>query len=531
MQELHTRSYTDWVQSPMGFRPGRYWAEGRWIRDEEKPLQFYGHQEAIWAHALHRDPATLKFRYKTVVYSDIGKSGKTMFEASVGQWMGFYVEPGSEVKFCANKRKQSDMRVYGDFRRSVRALGRHLGKQQFVRMTESETQLENDTLVMSIPVSAGGEAGGHNSLIGWDELWGCDTLESKKFYAELKPDPTLNHSLTLIVSYAPYEGAATPLNGIYDSIFTSEGLLRDGVRYASDDDETLAGLPCYVKGDTFVYWNHDPYLPWHTPEMIEGERERLTMAGLLIDFERIWRNRVTTPVDRFIDIKMWDQCDNENLLSLPQRMQEPDGFRGGPTKLQMVLGADAAENQDHAGLTGRAWNPTTQTLDLVFDKEWRPAYKAGRIVVDLDDMKQQIARLATNHVVLACYYDPTQMALMALELEKMGVNMVRVTQGKLMEAIGMNYHMRIMNRVVQNYPDALELRTAVRNASKKHSGTGYRIWKPDGSKKKIDLAVADAMACYGAEEMKMYFKRQRSGKTREVHPKKDYHKIMRRSVW
>jgi phage terminase large subunit-like protein len=446
------------------------------------PLVLYPRQERILRHVLTRP-----FPYHTILYSDIGKSGKTMIAAAAAQWFGNYVEPGSEIPIAANKLKQADIRVFGDLERSVK-LAEAQGYKQALNITGGEITFSTGSIARALPVSAGGEAGGHNSLVVWDELWACDTEAARRMYEELKRDPTLNDSLVLIVSYSPYEGEDTPLNKIHDRIFDEYGEVREGV-------ETVPGLedlPCYVVGGMFVYWNKgERHLPWHTDEFIEAERERMRD----VEFRRIWLNTPTSSQDAFIDIKLFDRCEDE-LLTFIDELSPPT---------PLVLGVDASKNQDFTAISGRAWNPVTETLDLRYLKVWKPEHRDGQHRINLLDVRAEVFRLNEKHRIIGVYYDPHQMAAIAMDWERKGIPVIEFPQTQQREEADMAYRNMIENGRLRHPPGSYELREAIRNAVTRESSRGFRLVK-DATTRKIDAAVADSMACYGVLENKARFR-------------------------
>lgn len=68
----------------------------------------------------------------------------------------------------------------------------------------------------------------------------------------------------------------------------------------------LEDLPCYVLGGTFIYWDHESRMPWHTPEFMEGARNDPALKGRESEYLRIWQNRWTTGYEAFIDMEQYD---------------------------------------------------------------------------------------------------------------------------------------------------------------------------------------------------------------------------------
>lgn len=501
LRELFSNSYVDWATSYWGFRPGRYWGGRNWVIDTEKPVVYFPRQERILRYCFTRP-----FPHKRVFNIDIGKTAKTMNGAGLAQWFGNWIEPGSEIAITANKQKQAQLRMFGDLENSIKyahRLGLFQTSTPQIVVGDSIT-FRSGTSVRALPITSGAESGGHHSLILWDELWDCNSTAALKMYGELKRDPTRNDSLIYVGSYSPYAGDVTPLNDLWDTIFDDQGNPREGIRRP----EGLEDLPCYITpGGAFVHWNQgETYLPWHTEEFLADEKERMRAA----EYRRIWVNVPTSPEDPFLDIREWDVLEDELLSPLTEFTP----------KEAIVLAVDGSKNQDYTAIVGRSYNFQTQTLDLRCVYVYRPDYhlgelsrnEQGKYVVDLRLVREQVLRLAENHRVLAVYYDPHQLHAISLDWRARGLECHEFPQTQQRQESDMAYKNLIQTKRLRNYDrrdrGANELRNAILNAVTKEGDRGFRLYKP-GTTRKIDAAVADAMACYGALEKKGAFRAHR----------------------
>ena len=267
-------------------------------------LKLQTHQKRILNHIFEMPKTGV--RYRTAVYSCPKKSGKTEIAAAVSQaWAREY---GGLILSIANDKDQAKERMFARLSASLRQWQKK--DQGFYEslLQKDPTDLEvlfnsPDAVVRAIPCDPYGEAGGHFSLTVWDELWAYKSEESSILWSELQPVPTVDKSMRFVTTYAGWYGKSDLLWSIYEDV----------VRPDSDGNPTgekapgLEDLPCYVKGSTFVYWDHEARMPWQTQEFLEQARSDPVMRSQPAEFLRLWENRWTQGEESFLDIHAIDR--------------------------------------------------------------------------------------------------------------------------------------------------------------------------------------------------------------------------------
>lgn len=287
------------------------------VPETGRPLKLERHQVRILNHVF--TPVGGKLRYNTVVYSCPKKSGKTEVGAAVMYaWAKTY---GGDVYSIANDLTQAQERAFSRVEASFRTI-RDRDEGRYRLEVEDEYQrtvskrnkegnhqivLKNGSRVMAIPCDPYGEAGGMQTFTLWDELWGFRSEQAYRLWTEMQPLPPgvggVEESIRFIVTYAGWYGESELLWALYDQVVRpDEKDEPQGERVKGLED-----LPCYVKGKTFVYWDHEARMPWHTKEFLESARDDPAVQGRESEYRRIWQNRWTTGLDSFIDMEIVDR--------------------------------------------------------------------------------------------------------------------------------------------------------------------------------------------------------------------------------
>lgn len=493
---LWSRSFVDWSEGPFGFYVNQVWDDRRklWTK-KRQPVRWDTRQAKALRYCLTLNDDG-KLPVSELWWVDIGKSGKTMLQAAVAQWMGLFIDTEAELLLTANSREQAGIRAYGELMRSCR---RNPYMAPYVTLPAEGAATPGPTtfaftknVARPVPLNAGSQAGTNPVFRGIDEIWAYEGDAAQAMIAEFKESPARNISFLFVSTYLGFEGEATPLNKVLDGFFDEYELPRANV------SQPIPDIPLYIAGGVAVWWNHDPY-PWHTPEFMQKQRENL--ANTESHYLRVWEARRVQRTDTYIPIERWDMCED------PTCEPADRGGRGRP----MVLGLDLGVKDDHSAVVGRALNPVTGRYELTCHRIWEPGdfMMTGRQVEDvIQEVENTILDWHYKHNIIAVYFDPTQGYHLAGRLKKAGVNMVEVAQsGKGREMADTNYRLLILGRLLRNYPESWDLREHVRRAvGRETRGGAFRMDKRLTSQK-IDGAIADALACYGCNEERAAFER------------------------
>jgi len=502
----YSRSFVAWSESPIGFYPGKRWDERlqAWV-DSKDPIKWVERQRRWLDHVFTVGPDD-RLPYDSVWIIDIGKSGKTMIGAALAQWVGMFSELPGEILIAANAHKQAGVRTYGTLRQSLR-----LSPMPYTEyVTQNETRWKSGSVARPVPLKAETQAGSDALLWCFDEVWAYTSETALKMFSEAKASPTQNVSLKVVTTYPGYKQDDGPLNNLLDDFFNENGELMPGVERVAG----LEDLPCYARGTTFLWWNHDPY-PWHLCE-IRGktflERQRLDYKGRESEYRRIWEARLVSREDTFVHPARWYECEDHDLAPLTPYDQG----------VKMVIGFDIGVKRDTTACVARAYDPATRRYTLLEHRIWHPRLDPDRLgdapEVPLDEVFQWLLDRMRRHQVIAIYYDPTHAYHLAQmlkgEITKSGFStkMVEVEQGARREKADMSYFDLIMRRELRNYPQCADLTQHVLNASKRwRAGGNFRINKvSQASSVKVDAAVADSQACLGVtENIDLFLQRDR----------------------
>ena len=263
-------------------------------------VRLMSHQRRILNHVFSVDHKS-RVPYRTAVYSAPKKSAKTECQAMVGY--GWAREWGGDILVVANDKQQAEERCFG---RLVSMLLRMKSKnpalyEEVLKSdpTSDTIEFNNGARIRAIPCDPYGEAGGHQSLTLWDELWGYRQDRATLLWSELQPVPTVQKSMRFVTTYAGWFGVSELLWSMYEFVvqpdMENEGEPR-GERVPGLED-----LPCYKNGSMFAYWDHECRCPWQTPEFLEEARNDPAARMRKSEFLRLWENRWTTGEESFID--------------------------------------------------------------------------------------------------------------------------------------------------------------------------------------------------------------------------------------
>jgi len=306
-----------------------------YLKETGAPMVLEKHQCRIlnWMFT----PRNFKLLYDTLGWSCIKKSGKTQIAAAVADaWARCY---GGQIYSIANDLKQAEGRAFDRVVDHLTVL-RKVDPAKFEAIIDPyhhkqiakdfTIRYNNDAVIQAIPCDPEGEAGGMQSLTIWDELWGYgDREKSWNMWTEMQPIPegvgNITESIRLVVTYAGWHGKSELLWNLYEEVCKPDiegverGVVVDSLIEAGDGHP----LPVYIEGKSCVYWDHEPRMPWHTAEFLEGRKKDPALKSRTSEYARIWENRWTSGLDPFIDIKMWDElCHRGMAMGLTNHLED-----------------------------------------------------------------------------------------------------------------------------------------------------------------------------------------------------------------
>jgi phage terminase large subunit-like protein len=435
-----------------------------------QPFQLAEHQRVILREAFTFD-AEGRLSWDTVIYSAVKKSGKTTINGVVTLWWGLTQEAPNEILVVANDLEQAQGRVF----HAMEGLLKHNPDlDPEAKVTTKEIRLSNDTVITAIASEYAGAAGSNHGLSSWDELWGYSSESATRLWEELTPVPTRRNSIRFITTYAGWDNEST--------------LLRDLYTQGVGPDESPQGqaerlhpeLPIYAHREArlFVYWDHEPRMPWQTCAYYASQRRTLRPGTYL----RLHQNRWASAETAFITPELWDPCvDPTRSPLLPTR------------NVRLFVGVDAATKHDTAAVVGVCWEG--DRLRLARHRIWHPSPTEP---LDLEaTIEDELKAWREGYAVQAILCDPYQLHRSITTLKAAGLpieewpqttgNTTRMEQVLFDLLTGRNLRLYASD----------ELRAQALNTVSLETPRGWRIAKEKAAKK-IDAIVALAMGCVAA---------------------------------
>ena len=447
-----------------------------------KPFILMPHQIKILDHVFTFDKDG-KLRYMIIIYSAPKKSGKTAIEAVVMAYFAFNVEAPNEIICAANKLEQASSKAFRELKGFINR--NPILRDEVLRQSDERIELKNGTLIYAIPNDgAAGVAGSNHGLTVWDELWGFTSERDRQLYEELTPVPTRQNSIRFIGTYAGYEGQSSLLEELYHKVFDTNDNVKEGVihfiQQLLDPKSAIKqplgdDLPCYAVDDMFMYWDHEPRMPWQTPEYYDSQRKSLRVNTYL----RLHENRWVSNESGLFDMEQWDICtDPDHRPPLPN------------TSIRLYVGVDASTKKDRSAVVS-VYNENGM-IKLGPKRFWQPSRTSP---MDLEaTMEAFLLELHQGYSLAAVRYDPYQFHRSAMTLKNKGLPMEEYPQTvSNLTDMGQNIYdlVRFHNITFYNDPD---LRAEASSAIAKETERGIQITKAKSSLK-IDQIVALAMAC------------------------------------
>lgn len=478
-----------------------------WDYSSAQKVKLEPYQKDILNHVLTPD-GTGRFPYSTVIYSTIKKEGKTTLASAVAAWYAAQVESPNLVLCLANNQEQSAGRIFGNALPTLFDLGCRVPMHQ---TSKPEVKLPNGTLLQAIPNNYAGQAGANYGATFWSELWAYKTESSRRLYDELVPVPTRNNSIRWVETYAGFEDESDQLLSIFKRVFTATDELQTqpnarpvpGLEHITTD-----GRPaCWhiPEEGFFMYWNHEPRMPWNVGEKGESFRRAQRAELRYSQYVRLWENRWQSSEGTFIDPLWYDE-------SVTYEDEE-----WGP----MVLAGDASQRNDTTSLVGvqkrivKLFGKPVERYRVmlvnVFDPHetfvGKDMIRLGAKEHDLDledTIAEAVKEIHGRGLMLGpFFYDPFQMHQVAVNLRKKKVPCVEFPQGN--ERVKADsYLWKCFNKGLIDLYKSPGLEKHVKNAKAKElDNEQIRLVKGTLSQGgKIDACVALSMAVWKASKFR-----------------------------
>lgn len=428
------------------------------------------HHKRILRAALQRDSKG-RFRWTTIIFSAVKKTGKTRIAALVAAWLAQYSGAYAEIYCLANDGKQSTDRVLAAIKKAI-ALGPALKDWHDVK---TRINLPNGAFIEAVPVDPTGEAGANPTGTFWSEMWGFRLTAKERLWTEMTIPPTkMGKAIRWVESYAGYVGESPVLEQLYD-----QGV-NQGKRHPAFPE-----LPVYIneRASLFCYWDHKPRMVWQTPAFYRAEAATHTDT----EFRRVHRNEWVTSIAQAIPIERWDACYDPKLP--PLKLREP-----------IIIGVDLGVSGDFSALTVVSDHPLR--------KKKQPAIRAVEVFEPPPGGKLDysttidlaLRRWIATHNVVAIAYDEYQAHKMMTDLaHDPGVWCKPISQGKGTQqnpgctVLDKMFYDLVIAGLLSHNGDPT-LRQHVMNAVGKNADEKYLHFAKKSEKTKIDALRAASMA-------------------------------------
>lgn len=406
------------------------WLEQHFYEPETGELiHLYPFQRSVLRYAMQRD-AEGELRFRTVLWSQPKKSGKTAISGAVGRWAAETWGRYQLVMFVGNDAGQAKERGFAALKQSIELTPgydrkhRTLGDQW--RLKDGEGECSNGSTVKAIAADYTGEAGANPSLTVYTELWGFIHEAARRFWAEMAPSPTRRNSMRWIETYAGYEGESELLWGLYESgvtngrqltagelleTFTEDEqaeLLKDGPLFAEAPNADDL-VPCYVNdaAGIFAFWDsgvQSRRMPWQQGTRGAAYYANEAATQTPAQMQRLHLNEWVSGESPFIPLEWWDACHDGDLQPL----------RPGD-KTSIVIALDAAVTNDCFGMVAVSRDPKNpvEGVALRLSRKWTPS--PGK-PIDFAEPKAVLREWVRQYNVAEIAYDPYQLHDMATQL-------------------------------------------------------------------------------------------------------------------
>lgn len=363
------------------------------------PIRFASHQKRLINEALSLDDKN-HFKYATIIYSAVKKSGKSAIASGVAKYMANKFDY-AKIFCLANDGKQSDDRLYEPVKDSYRLHeqldGPLKGK---ARVNETDAVLSNNSKIEPIPCDAKGEAGSQPTATFWSELWGFDSDNKMKLWTEMTIPPTRwGRAIRWVESYAGFKGVSTLLWQVYELAVLKGHPHPDFLDLVDKEGNPVVWVNETAK--TFAYWDTVPRMIWQSDDYYAAEAQILDPN----EFRRIHRNEWVSPMGSFIEPEWWDAC-ADDVPVLTEGSRTP-----------AVVGIDAAISGDCAAAVLVTRDPNYPDTDIAIRA--CKIFKPGKKGINLEaTLGKTIREWGKRYNIVCVAYDAYQMEKLAQDYRR-----------------------------------------------------------------------------------------------------------------
>ncbi len=447
------------------------WAEEYFfVAETRRPIALMPHQRDILTlFSERRDDG--RFKWTTLIYSTIKKSGKTTVSGLYSRWAAQTWGNFQEVYNLGNKEEQAKGRAFAKVYQSIVLGG--MTKDWEIQKTRM-THLPSGSKIDALPISDEGEAGSNPSLTVWTELWGFQYEKALRMWDEMQPVLTRPLSQRFVDTYAGYEGESHLLKELWDLGLSGERLIDDLPVYGMPS----AGLIAYIDSG-----EEARRMPWQLGE--EGKRyyERAQATERPHNYRRLHLNEWASSVNALVEMAVWDSLAIDPL----------------PLLQRVVIGVDASVSGDCTAMVVVGYE--NNLLYEIETKIWSPP-EGGKIDYALT-LRPALVQAFGRWQVVEVAYDPYQLHDLITQLAKefTAISFYEFNQGteRVQADTALVNHIR---QGTMRHTGNPQLREHVQNADSKEvqGGEALRIIKREATRK-IDAIVAMSQAMKRALEV------------------------------
>ncbi|RXG66841.1 hypothetical protein ES695_01100, partial [Candidatus Atribacteria bacterium 1244-E10-H5-B2] len=413
-------------------------------------------QELIRLEKWEREVFTdcfYKNRPRLILVSLAKKNGKSTFSAMVLNWFLTTQEPG-EIYICSNSKDQSNFITY---RKIVSMIRKNPKLDSICRVyTDYIENIETGTTLRCLSSSYRSSAGLNCLLICIDELSSFNTDSLKFFFEEMQLSPVYKYPLILVTSTAGR---------------SEEGILWDLIKESKKGNTPESYF--YIKQGKEA--NPSSFV---TKKYLDSQEHKPGMRPNL--FKRLHKNLWVSGEESFISDEDFRACIDYRLKRRPE------------IKIPIWVGLDIGIKDDYTAICG-----VGKIDNKIFSVDHKIYIPSKTEELQFDDVKRYLIELSKLYDIQGLYFDPYQSIQLSQDLKKENINVVEIspTPGNCVAFSQCLFNL-LKNRGISFY-ESEEIRLSLINCKVIYSTRGWRIVKKSGTKK-IDLAIALAMASYGA---------------------------------
>ena len=440
-------------------------SEGFSIREYERDIIQFAEKEVYlpekreqlirlekWEREVFTD-CFYKNRPRLILVSLAKKNGKSTFSAIILNWFLTTQESG-EIYVCSNSKDQSNFITY---RKIVTMIRKNPKLNDICRVyTDYIENINTGTILRCLSSSYRSSAGLNCLLICIDELSSFDTDSLRFFFEEMQLSPVYKNPLILVTSTAGR---------------SEEGLLWDLIKESKKGNTPESYF--YIKQGKEA--NPSSFV---TKKYLDSQEHKPGMRPNL--FKRLHKNLWVSEEESFISDEDFRACIDYKLKRRPE------------IKIPVWLGLDVGYRNDYTAICG-----VGKTDNKIFSVDHKIYIPSKTEELQFDDVKRYLIELSKLYNIQGVYFDPYQAISLAQDLRKENINMVELPQTSGNCVAFSQCLFNLIKSQGINFYESEEIRISLINCKVVYSGRGWRIVKKSGTKK-IDLAIALAMASYGA---------------------------------